>query len=169
MKFPLFSSLVLIAALTVGSANASLVGSNVSASGPGLSPASATVGSGVEFQWKPGQLASNVDFGADTLTFTALWGVGWGGFGDFTFSGFDVPITGLSLLSNTGFSGDMLSDFSFTSDSITIHWNNGNASNAGKLVFAISSGANAVPEPGSLALLGLGLAVLAATRKRKLG
>ena len=90
------------------------------------------------------------------------------GFGDFVFSGFDDLITGFSISTNTGFTEEIVEDFSFDAHSLTLAMDNGGMSYGAVLVFDIVSTQSAVPEPSTIFLFGGGLAGLAWYRlKRK--
>jgi hypothetical protein len=162
MKFSrLIQTLCLAVGLFSASAQASLVGDTINASGNFLAPASATIGVGAEFNFANGYVL--FDFGASTLTIkNTIGNLSWGDFGYYTFSGFDDTITGLSIASNNGFAGDPLSSFSFNAHSITLHWGNGSATPNAQLVFNI----NAVPEPESLLLVGTALLAALGLRRR---
>lgn len=158
----------LAATLLSATANATLIGDTITATGLSLTPATATVGAGPEFVFFDGAIA--FDFDASTLTISnpVPGRANWGDFGDYVFGGFDEIITGLSIASNTGFSGAPLSNFSFTANSITVSWGDGSATGQAQLVFDIQTQAAAqVPEPDTLFLAGLGVSALAIWRRRR--
>lgn len=146
------------------SANASLLGDTISGSGTSLTTMNGTIGNQVEFQGIAGYVT--FDFGANTLTIGSHNGlINWNGFGNYVFTGFDLPITSLTLLSNSGFNADFISNYSFTANSITLNMNSGAVADwqlGSNAVFNIT-----VPEPESYALLLASLGALGVISRRK--
>lgn len=157
MKFKqLIQSAMMMLALSTGTVQASLIGNTIDSNGFLLGPASSTIGAGTEFIF---QRIISFDFDANTLTLFATEEVEWAGFGAYTFSGFDTVLTGFELTANDGFSGDVLSGYSFTASSISLNWGMGSAVTSAELVFAISTIDDidgTIPEPSGLALLLIG-------------
>lgn len=148
-------------------ANASLIGNEVYLTwGP---PQDRIIGDGVEFH----AIFDSVgfDFAADTLTLSFGGpSMGWSGFDHLVFRGFSERITGLSIVSNTGFQGSMLNDFSFSDHTIDINMTYGSASNYPLLVYKINTDGldgSSVLEPATGFLIGLGFLFMIMARRRK--
>ncbi|HWA27467.1 MAG TPA: hypothetical protein VG734_17560 [Lacunisphaera sp.] len=164
LKTLLTSTLVAGSLLVSTAARADLIGDTVNAAGYDVAPPSAVVGAGIEFNGMFGYM--NFDFGANTLTVTTTTEVSWTGFGIFTFSGFDELITNVSIGSNSGFTGGIVSNFSFTGSTISLDLNSGYSGQGIRtLVFDINS--TSVPEQGSImGMLGTALVGAAMLRRR---
>lgn len=171
---------VAITAITVsGLANASFVGDSVQCGVEvgfltGCGPTSSVVGSGNEFRVgtvAPGY-SYDVDIGASSLKLT-MNGAGLSGWiGQIYLTGLDwvgtpATITGISNFATTADYGMSLSDISFSRNSLAIDLHNSGWSGGDTLSFDIQTSATKIPEPASLGLVGLGLAVLGFSRRRR--
>ena len=159
----------LAASVFTTSVDASLIGDTITATGEnlfvsGTDLTSTTIDSNIEFTGINSFM--NFDFDVNTLTITGT-PVLWRGFGDYVFSDFDVNIIGVSILTNTGFSGTIVDNFSFNSNSITLDMSDSTRSQGSTLVYNIQTSLVVVPIPASIWLFGTGLFGLISMAKRK--
>ncbi|PVV13882.1 MAG: hypothetical protein B6D77_03925 [gamma proteobacterium symbiont of Ctena orbiculata] len=152
-------------------AQAIMIGDTINGSGNTLTPGTAIIGAGIEFEAHGGYM--DFDFDENLLTVSVTNLISWSGFGDYIFSDFNDVITGVTMTSNTFVSG--LTDFSFDDHSITLDIDSGERQldmSRAEAVFAIQTytGTNTnsnVPEPSTLLLLGAGIAGIGASRLRR--
>ncbi len=160
---------LLMAVFAFSNAQAGLSGQTVTATGIFLGPSSAVVGDGVEFHNGLVQF----DFSDDRLTLSldlppGTVGGGWGALGTYLFSGFADTSLSMTIESNVGFSGSLLTNYSFANGSVSLNFFSGNAccGSDARLVYSFQS--SAVPEPSTTALLLFGVCSFGLARRLKL-
>lgn len=167
------ASLICVAFVASASQAAPVLGDSVSCgvSGGGsfsCSSATATVGNGVEFQVGnlPGAAYFNINFSNGLLTAFGLSGASLGAT-ILHFSDLTTPFTSASFMGQTGFTGLDANDFTFSAGELTIDLRDTSFLAGSQFSVAFAPTPSAVPEPGTIALLGLGLIGIVAARKRK--
>ena len=132
------------------------------------SSAAETVGNGVEFQVGnlPGAAYFNIDFSDGLLT---AFGLNNGSLSAtiLHFSDLTTPFSSASFVGQTGFTGLDVGDFTFSAGELMIDLRGTSFSQGSQFSVAFAPTPSAVPEPGTIALLGLGLIGIVAARKRK--
>jgi hypothetical protein len=170
----ILSAVFLAAGLVAGQAHAGLLGSTATFEyrfpnpgdvygGEGMAPQTAVVGAGVEFNTGYYQ----IDVQDNKIVYN-LANTGWNNTvahngPRVTFTGLTIDTAALDAL-NTALGGNGLV-FTWGTDYIDLNWANYSGNHIEVTVGATQS--SDVPEPASLALLGAGLAAVAAVRRRK--
>lgn len=158
-------------------AHAGFVGNNLliewhfSSLGSVIASENNVVGAGVEFAERFG--GSNIDVADSTIRF---FGADATSYSPASFNGFvftDVngtidDIIGVSISGQSGYTTFDAADISFTANSIAVNFQNvGDIGGDSEVTLTVRFANQAVPEPIGIALLGLGLAGLAVTRRRR--
>jgi hypothetical protein len=180
-----FLLIFVLAAITLISnyANAGLMGSDVTATENGasyLTQVQTTVANGAEFTAIDGYMSFDfsdsqliIQFPSSTDSYSAF------NFPEnysiiFEFTNLSTPITGISVSSNTGFSGNLVSSelaLNTNPCEIILDFSNVSLAAPASLTFSIStqSSGNAIPEPFVLYLTAIGLLALSMASRRKAG
>jgi hypothetical protein len=152
-----------------------LTGQTLGASGthPILPSTAVVTGDAVEFSSLVNLTILDIDFlewGQVLVTRRDALGPGIPGNVALTFSDVNATIpeiVGFKLFDAFGISGMTQSDLSFTADSVTMQLGDTTWGSSSQLVAQVIFAEGKVPEPATLALLGVGLAAIGAVRRRK--
>jgi len=168
-------AVLLVAALAAAGAHASLIGNSATCS---ITPtplwtcsaaAATVVNPGSEFSLRlSGNDFFNIDIGASSLTITLISRGGLAmGVGELAVFGGLTGATGIGGFTSVGESGFDASDVSFAAGVLSLNLNGSSWQPGNSATIALNVAA--VPEPTSLALVGLALAAAALPRRRKQG
>lgn len=168
---------LLLVCLFSGMANAGLLNTEVGCS---ITPspfwvcdqASATVGAGAEFELELPQAVDSFGLSVDILDTSILisniedniFGLGAG---ELLTLAFDGNVLGVSNFFSSNVSVISLASISFVDNLLMIDLNNGATWDVGSYISFDLQVGSSVPEPATLVLLGLGLAGIGFTRKKK--
>ena len=169
---------LLLVCLFSGMANAGLMNTEVGCS---ITPtpfwvckqASATVGAGVEFELELPQATDtfglSVDISDTSILISNVENNAFGlGVNELLTLAFDGPILGISNFFSSGVSVISLASISFVDNFLMIDLNHGAVWGVGSYAtFDLQVASSSVAEPATLVLLGLGLAGIGFTRKKK--
>lgn len=157
-------------------ANASLLGDEISVTNQFATNDTAIIGAGVEFPFET--IIMSFDFDEDTLTVRNLLGypsqsfyAGKFGYQSFIFSDFDAHITGLELISNSGWTSNFVNPggYTFTQNSLRLdtgRYSENYVEVGAEAVFRIETASANVPISSTLALFCLGFLSLLVRRKK---